>query len=1020
MYGSNIYGSELLSPSRSFECEVKVGTHTYTNNDVVSIDLDGDLQANGSYTIGNAISQSCDIVFRNNGNVVIDSDSITVGIWFILNGAKVQYFPLGVFNVDDYNQNDFTITVKCFDNMIKFEDKFEVPSSIAGTTTDTVSLLNAVLAQTGISFSYPIPSAIPMLVPTKEYTCRQIVGYIASALGLNAIITRDGRLKFIGLTSSGLEVTTSNYFKFDLDKNIFTIKKLTCTVADKELTLGSTTDSTMELKIDNPLMTDEGMQNAFNIISTISFMGYSSKWQGQPALDLGDIVTITDTKGVSRNVPILSQKLKYNGGLVSDIGAKGENKIANSYKTYSGQYYTNKNFEMDLGNLKNNISTLNFDVGNLKTDTADLKQKELFSYYGTSGNLVYNGDFSIYEDTKISMDTGQLDPNGTLMKAFRRWLSLGGLWPVGAKYGLYTQGVTTSGHTYLKFVGNGSSSASVGIQQTFDFPYSCDTALLSYDSGNDWYVTDSTSYPTSPTSVVCIDSNGTETVATLKARGGQGTYGPIWFLLNIPSGTVKIRLELITEGWNIDNVCFSTASSSNSLYKPNYSKQIDWKNINDPPTLGGNPLAGNLELDNSLTFNNKELAVNKWVGTTAEYNALTTKDPKCVYYITDDNDPTSLVKASATNGNIVIDGVETKVYDTPSKNVLYTDYDYADLEESDSSSPFYGRYVFKVKKSNMNNLIIIDYFYPQGYYLVFTNEVRAIDEGHIYYILFKTRYGGYTGTAGGADFGLLKITDENGVEISEITDNISKANEGDLYSIQKINGAYNVLLVSTTNYLNMKYIPNLYSGVDYDGIKSKKVIMKNCKELRADNSLAIGQYNTDDAAEGTGNDKIFVIGNGASDTARSNSFEILENGKINIFNDIIIKAGTALKTVAKTVQGAINEIFDFAMPVYKTTVTLHCKAGDLNAGTSVVHNLGYRPSRVEGYFHGGDINGTHNLDYIYQPSFIFFSHTDNITDGMYTITQVGVSEVDIAVFVQRYSIEINQARDYVIDVYLYK
>ena len=212
---------EMLQPSRTFECKVTIGTKIYTNADVISINIDGNLQGSGSYTIGNAISQSCDIVFRNNGNVAIDSNTVNVEIGLLVNGAFV-YIPMGVFNVDDYNQNDFTITIKCFDNMIKLEKKFT--TAITGTTTANIDLLNEVITQTGVSLDTSI-TYNSILVPTKEYTCREIVSYIASASGYNAIIGRNGKLKFIGLTSSNTYLTKNNYFDFELDKNQFIIKK---------------------------------------------------------------------------------------------------------------------------------------------------------------------------------------------------------------------------------------------------------------------------------------------------------------------------------------------------------------------------------------------------------------------------------------------------------------------------------------------------------------------------------------------------------------------------------------------------------------------------------------------------------------------------------------------------------------------------------------------------------------------------------------------------------------------------
>ena len=137
------------------------------------------------------------------------------------------------------------------------------------------------------------------------------------------------------------------------------------------------------------------------------------------------------------------------------------------------------------------------------------------------------------------------------------------------------------------------------------------------------------------------------------------------------------------------------------------------------------------------------------------------------------------------------------------------------------------------------------------------------------------------------------------------------------------------------------------------------------------------------------------------------------------------KTDNTLETTAKTLVGAINELKELTIPVKsfvgETAITLHCDAGQMTAGINVEHGLGYKPSRVEAYVHGGDANGQHNeLDYTYVPSYIYMSHTEPIDYGLYTITQVGVSSLDVNVFIKRYSAEINLPRDYVVDVYLYK
>ncbi|MBC5998294.1 hypothetical protein H8923_16210, partial [Romboutsia hominis] len=92
------------------------------------------------------------------------------------------------------------------------------------------------------------------------------------------------------------------------------------------------------------------------------FIGYSMKWQGDFSLDVGDIISITDTKGNTRQVPIFSQKFTYNGGLTSEIGAKGESKTKNEFSPTG-----------DLNNKVNRIVTDLLIVNKALINKADIE-----------------------------------------------------------------------------------------------------------------------------------------------------------------------------------------------------------------------------------------------------------------------------------------------------------------------------------------------------------------------------------------------------------------------------------------------------------------------------------------------------------------------------------------------------------------------------------------------------------------------------------------------------------------------
>ena len=149
-------------------------------------------------------------------------------------------------------------------------------------------------------------------------------------------------------------------------------------------------------------------------------------------------------------------------------------------------------------------------------------------------------------------------------------------------------------------------------------------------------------------------------------------------------------------------------TNTNLIYRWNSTTYEDISNdynkLKNKPTINNVPIEGNFTLDNvTMQMNDKTIATNEWRGTKAQYDALTTIDPNRVYITTDEYSEASKVESSTINGNIKIDGVETKVFNTPTKNMVYTDYDSRDTsydsKVTDSNSPFYGvTYVITIKK----------------------------------------------------------------------------------------------------------------------------------------------------------------------------------------------------------------------------------------------------------------------------------------------------------------------------------
>ena len=80
MYATSAnYKTYIKKPSRIFDCEVVIGSRTFTNSDIIQI-VPEIVQPSDGFSIGNTVSQSIDITLRNDGGVYASVGEIDVQI----------------------------------------------------------------------------------------------------------------------------------------------------------------------------------------------------------------------------------------------------------------------------------------------------------------------------------------------------------------------------------------------------------------------------------------------------------------------------------------------------------------------------------------------------------------------------------------------------------------------------------------------------------------------------------------------------------------------------------------------------------------------------------------------------------------------------------------------------------------------------------------------------------------------------------------------------------------------------
>lgn len=322
---STAYKTEIQKRSRTFECRVTIGDRVFTNNEVQSIDLNGGIQ--DVFSIGNTPSMCLELVLRNTTDTIFTTNSVKVEIGLKI-GNTIEYVPLGIFNIEDIKKDDYTTKFTCYDNMTKFEIAY---FSSLGDKPTLQQVVNELASKTGVQFTGSLPSYT--VKKLEGFTCREVLGYVASLCGGNALITRDGKFTIVYPTDISRDVG-EGVFDLQRDEVKYKVGKITCQVKEQEtISKGSLGTDSMELSFENPWVTETILTDIYNRLNGFNYLGYTMKWQGDLSLDIGDIITYTDAKKVTRKLPILYRKLSYDGGLDSELSAKGETKNKNSFNS---------------------------------------------------------------------------------------------------------------------------------------------------------------------------------------------------------------------------------------------------------------------------------------------------------------------------------------------------------------------------------------------------------------------------------------------------------------------------------------------------------------------------------------------------------------------------------------------------------------------------------------------------------------------------------------------------------------
>lgn len=257
-----------------------------------------------------------------------------------LNDGTYEGLPMGIFEVSEANRHIKTLELKAYDYMLRFEKNFNGFETI-GTAYDFLSLCSKAcgveLAQTKEQIvAFPNADITLSIYSENDIeTYRDVLYYTAQVLGCFCCINREGKLELrkYGATPS-LQIGSRHRFSSSFSDFITRYTAVSSTNLRTQIAeyyaLETDDGLTMNLGV-NPLL-QFGLEetrkqlcdNILHDLSAVSYVPFDSDTIGNPALDLGDILTFTGGQADETKHTCITA-IQYKIGGIQSLKCVGKN-----------------------------------------------------------------------------------------------------------------------------------------------------------------------------------------------------------------------------------------------------------------------------------------------------------------------------------------------------------------------------------------------------------------------------------------------------------------------------------------------------------------------------------------------------------------------------------------------------------------------------------------------------------------------------------------------------------------------
>lgn len=309
------------------------GIDTIQGDAILKVNITGGANGDGNtITLGGTVAGSTTITLDKT-EVICAVEKRKLFVEFgIQMGNVTEWLPMGTYYVTETAEDDDILTLNASDALAsKFDVEYEPIEGFnfeADGGVDAPQFLEALCARRGVDVDVSNLESVPLKFSPEGFTERKIIGFIGALYGGFADIDRVGVLRICWYKEADISVDPDKYYDSGMEKASydFTVGWIKCYVESlaETLALG---DETAEQGIyfECPWMDEARLEAIWQTVRGFSYRPVTQlKFFGDPRIDPGDIIMLTDLSGAEHAVPAMSIGYEWDGGIITNISASGQ------------------------------------------------------------------------------------------------------------------------------------------------------------------------------------------------------------------------------------------------------------------------------------------------------------------------------------------------------------------------------------------------------------------------------------------------------------------------------------------------------------------------------------------------------------------------------------------------------------------------------------------------------------------------------------------------------------------------